>query len=212
MCFDSRKRLDIADFDREEFLLLADSIGVLLDLRSLNDVQAQGTRDALGTLRQIKAAVTFPQVSKPQVFVAFSSRADREVVGIILDELEKLEDRLRILPWNHIDESGMISAQLAQAISSSKFGVCYLSEPNDHGGYQDNPNVLFEAGMLHARSLSTQDQTRWLPIREDKSPPAPFDFAGDRMEFVPRVAGRINDSLFRARLQVRLLRLTDPQA
>src|SRR5262249_37841276 len=39
MCFDSRKRLDIADFDRQELIVLADALGVLLDLRSLNEVQ-----------------------------------------------------------------------------------------------------------------------------------------------------------------------------
>ena len=65
------------------------------------------------------------------------------------------------------------------------------------------------AGMLHGRSLSVQDQAAWLPIREEKSPPAPFDFAGDRIEWVPRTGDRVNEHLFRTRLQARLLRLTE---
>jgi hypothetical protein len=207
MYVESSTYLDIADFDRQELALLADALGVLLDLRQLNAVQAQGTHDALANLRRTKDAVVFPQIAKPQAFVAFSPRADEEVVGILLDELEALTDRLRVLPWDRIDETGTISTQLAQAISTSQFGVCYLSEPNGQGGYQDNANVLFEAGMLHAVSLSSQEQAAWLPIREERSPSAPFDFAGDRIELVPRTGDRLNEQLFRSHLRTRLLRL-----
>jgi hypothetical protein len=209
MYLESSRRLDIADFDRQELTMLADALGVLLDLRQLNDLQTQGTRDAVSDLRRTKDAVVFPQIAKPQIFVAFSSRADQQVVGLLVDELDKLNDRLRILPWDRIDDTGMISTHLAQAITTSRFGVCYLSEPDGQGGYQDNPNVLFEAGMLHALSLSTQEQAAWLPIREEKSPPPPFDFAGDRIEMAPRTASQVNEQLFRARLRARLLRLTD---
>ena len=206
MCVESSEHLDIDDFDRQELRVLADALGVLLDLRHLNDVQTLGTRDAVTNLRQIKDAVVFPQIAKPRVFVAFSSRADKQVVGVLLDELENLTDHLRILSWDRIDDTGTISGQLAEAISTSQFGVCYLSEPDEQGGFRDNPNVLFEAGMLHGLSLS-QDQAAWLPIREEKSPPPPFDFAGDRIEFVPRSADRLNEHLFRSRIRARLLRL-----
>jgi Predicted nucleotide-binding protein containing TIR-like domain len=91
--------------------------------------------------------VVFPQIAKPRVFVAFSSRADKQVVGVLLDELENLTDHLRVLSWDRIDDAGTISRQLAEAISTSQFGVCYLSEPDEQGGFRDNPNVLFEAGI-----------------------------------------------------------------
>src|SRR6266542_3216955 len=122
MCFDSWRRLDIADYDQQEVIMLADALGVLLDLRRLNNVQAQGTRDAVSNLRQIRAAVAFPHITKSRVFVAFSARADQQAVGLLLDELDKFGDRLTILPWHHIDDSGTISAQLAQAITASQFG------------------------------------------------------------------------------------------
>jgi hypothetical protein len=154
MCVEAGEYLDIADYDRQELRVLADALGVLLDLRHLNDVQSLGTRDAVANLRRIKQAVVFPQVAKPRVFVAFSSRADQEVVGVLLDELENLTDQLRVLSWDRIDETGTISAQLAEAISTSQFGVCYLSEPDGQGGFRDNANVLFEAGMMHSLALT----------------------------------------------------------
>jgi hypothetical protein len=70
----------------------------------------------------------------------------------------------------------------------------------------DNPNVLFEAGMLHALTfLSIQGTSGWIPIREQNSPQPPFDFAGERIELIPRAAdGSLNQEMFRTRLRARL--------
>ena len=81
MYMESEEYLDISEFDNEELRLLADALGVLIDLRDLNDVQTQGTRDAVSNLRRIKESVVFPQIAKPQMFVAFSSKAEAEVVA-----------------------------------------------------------------------------------------------------------------------------------
>jgi hypothetical protein len=60
--------------------------------------------------------------------------------------------------------------------------------------------------MLHALAvLSAQERSGWIPIREEKSQPTPFDFAGERIEVVPRAAGnRLNEARFRTRLRARL--------
>ncbi|MES9988398.1 MAG: hypothetical protein AB2552_03705 [Candidatus Thiodiazotropha endolucinida] len=45
--------------------------------------------------------------------------------------------------------------QLLNELGTCRYGVCYLSEriPDAQPAlYQDNPNVVFEAGMLHGRS------------------------------------------------------------
>jgi len=210
MYLESTEYLDIAEFDHQELALLADALGVLLDLRDLNQVQTQGTRDAINNLRRIKDAVVFPQIARPQLFVAFSGSADQEVVDILGDVLNEFSSRLRIVQWNRIDDSGTITAQLADVITTSRFGLCYLSE-YDHntGGYKDNANVLFEAGMLQALAvLSIREQAAWIPLREEKSPPPPFDLAGERIEPIPRAAdGGLNDELLRTRLRTRLQRL-----
>jgi hypothetical protein len=207
---ESASFLDIAEFDSEELALLADALGVLLDLRDLNQVQTQGTRDAISNLRRIKESVVFPQIARPQIFVAFSARADQEVIGVLADVLKEFGSQLRMVQWNQIDDSGTITTQLAEAITSSRFGLCYLSEPReDPGRYTDNPNILFEAGMLHALTvLSIHERSGWIPLREENSPTPPFDFAGERIELIPRVGdGRLNEALFRARLKARVRRL-----
>jgi hypothetical protein len=210
MYLETGKYLDITEFDSQELALLADALGVLMDLNDLNKIQIQGTRDAISNLRRIKESVVFPQIALPQIFLAFSARADQEVVGVVVDALKEFSGRLRIVQWNRIDDSGTITTQLAEAITTSRFGLCYLSESQgDVDGYTDNQNVLFEAGMLHALTiLSIHERSGWIPLREAKSPPPPFDFAGDRIETVPRTAdGRLNEDLFRARLRARFRRL-----
>ena len=206
MNVESSRYLDIADFERQELDVLADAIGVLLDLRQMHEVQAMGTADALDDLRKVKDAVVFPQIAKPQVFLAFPVRAEEDVVGVLKAVLHEQGD-LRVVSWDQIDATGKVTVQIEEAITSSQFGVCYLSEPDGSGRFRDNTNVLFEAGMLNARSMSTQEHAAWLPIREEDSPPLPFDIAGDRIEPVPRADGRLNEQLFRARLRVRLKQL-----
>ena len=60
--------------------------------------------------------------------------------------------------------------------------------------YDDNANVVFEAGMLHARTLVSSDTeggepAGWIPVREKASPDPPFDFAAERILVVPRTRG-----------------------
>jgi hypothetical protein len=210
IALESTAYLDKSEYDSRELELLADTLGVLMDLDNLNQLQTQGTRDAIRNLRNTRDNVVFPQIAKPQIFLAFSAGADQDVVGVLVEVLKQFENQMRIVQWDQIEDSGTITTHLAEEITTSRFGICYLSEPQEStDGYADNPNVLFEAGMLQAlTSLSSQELSGWIPIREEKSPPAPFDFAGERMEVVPRGAGnRLNEARFRARLKTRIQNL-----
>jgi predicted nucleotide-binding protein len=131
-------------------------------------------------------------------------------VGVLIEVLEEFENQLRVVRWDQIEDSGTITTQLTEEITKSRFGICYLSEPQDDASrFADNPNVVFEAGMLHAlAALSPQERSGWIPIREEKSLPTPFDFAGERIEVVPRGgADRLNEARFRTRLRARLQNL-----
>lgn len=61
-------------------------------------------------------------------------------------------------------------------------------------------DFIFEAGMLHARTSASADSDEdgpsgWIPIREDVSPQAPFDFANERISCAPRSRnGELNES------------------
>jgi hypothetical protein len=211
MYLESATYLDIAEFDIRELDLLADALGVLIDSCDLNHVQTQGTREAVDNLRRIKKAVV-PQIARPQIYLAFSPRSDEEVVGVIVDVLKEFSSRLRVVQWNRIHDSGIITTNLAKAITTLRFGLCYLSEPHkDTGGHTDNIGVLFEAGMLHALTvLSISERSGWIALREEKSPPPPFDFAGDRLELVPRTGDdHLDEALFRSRLRTWIRRLLD---
>jgi hypothetical protein len=80
-----------------------------------------------------------------------------------------------------------------------------LSECADNPGpeelpYRDNPNVLFEAGMLQAlTNAPSAEPVGWIPVREDVrfSGPPPFDVAGERLVVVPRSnPGSFNEDSF----------------
>jgi hypothetical protein len=203
MVVESSAYQDIADFDKEEFLALADAWGVLYDLREYNDIQARGTRDAVDHLRKIKDSAGFPQMGKTQVFLAFSDRADNQVVGIIAQEIGKLAGPPKIVKWRDIEESGRITTQIDDVIHTSRFGVCYLSEPGGGAAYQDNANVLIEVGMFHEREVA-QQQAICLLVREKQSPESPFDIRDQRMVYVPRDNGVLNKEALMADLEVRL--------
>ncbi|HEU4397498.1 MAG TPA: hypothetical protein VFU54_06640, partial [Actinomycetota bacterium] len=94
----------------------------------------------------------------------------------------------------------------------SRYGICYFSEPAPPGaehGYVDNPNVIFEAGMLHALiNAPDAPPSGWIPVREESSPPAPFDFADQRIEKVPRDQdGQVVEERLRAQMQRRIVAL-----
>lgn len=203
MVVESSKYQDIADFDPQELAALADAWGVLYDLREFNDIQARGTRDAVDHLRRIKNSAGFPQIGKTQVFLAFPDKADNRVVGIIAEEIGKLEGAPEVVKWRDIEASGRITADIDRLIHTSRFGVCYLSEPSGQGAYQDNGNVLIELGMFHEREVA-QGQAICLLVREKNSPPCPFDIQDQRIVYVPRDNGTLNREALRGELEGRL--------
>jgi hypothetical protein len=93
----------------------------------------------------------------------------------------------------------------------SRYGICYFSQPAPPGSghkYADNPNVIFEAGMLHALvNAPDAPPSGWIPVREGDSPEAPFDFADQRIEQVPRDEGQVDEEKLRTQIQRRLAAL-----
>jgi hypothetical protein len=192
---ETRQSVKITEVAKDELLILAESLGILTDLNLANRTQSRLTREAIRELRDILDAAEFPKLAKPRIFFAFSDRADRSVVDVVKTVLREFEGKLDVQDWDQMRESGNIPRQIAHSIARSKFGVCYLSERQASGNgelqYIDNPNVVFESGMLQAQTngyTSEDEPAGWIPIRERNSPQAPFDFASERMLIVPRAA------------------------
>ena len=200
LCIEARDYREATDVARKEFELLGDALAILLELWELNESQSQQTDEAVDELRYMITNATFPRLAMPQVFVAHSDRADEQVTDIIRRVLKEYDAQVQITYWNEISEAGNINTQIGEQITTSRFGICYFSEPADMasdqgivtGGpgspkYIDNPNVVFEAGMLHALTSDPKTETSgWIPIREKESSQAPFDFATERMLIVSR--------------------------
>ena len=176
--------------------MFAESLGRLIWLHETNKTQLNDSKEALALLHDNYHSASDAFHGR-RVFLASSGEeSNGPVVSTILSVLQdEFSDSFQLDYWAEERASGGINDQVRAAIASAEFGICYLSErnPDKPGGYIDNPNVLFEAGMfqmLHELRDNSGDANaaRWLPIREPRplSPALPFDIAGDRMLTVPR--------------------------
>lgn len=217
-CIESADYIEITDVASLELRRLADALGIMYGLWDVNKASAECKDHAIGDLRDSLERARFPKLAKPHVFVAFSHLADENVTLVVKDVLSQYADKLEFTDWKQMDESGNITAQIGKEILESRFGICYLSEPVPGPGasvykYDDNRNVIFEAGMLHARTSASADSDEdgpsgWIPIREEDSPQAPFDFANERILLVPRSRnGELNETRLRELLNRRIHRL-----
>ena len=192
-----------------ELLLLADTLTVLLTLSDINKSQRDHTVEAINLHSKALSEESWPILTKPKIFVASSDKADETVMGAICSVLDEFSAQLDVHYWKDSSNSGNINLEILQQVRESQFGLCYFSEPvNDpKGTYQDNINVVFEAGMFQSQTNPnvTDDPTGWIPIREQLSPPPPFDFAQQRMIIVERLAdGDPNINMLKGSLRDRI--------
>jgi hypothetical protein len=206
-----RDYIELSDVASEELQRLADALAILLELWYVNRTQSEYTSEAIADLNQMLSAAKFPRLARPHFFVGYSNRADSAVTGLIKEVLDGFSDKIEFTDWADMTASGNISSQIGEEIGRSRFGICYFSEPTPGAAHpwDDNKNVVFEAGMLHERTRANSEQnqgepTGWIPIREEDSPPAPFDFSGERILQVPRTQSRVNEQRFREMLSRRI--------
>ncbi len=211
MYLECKDYLESTEVAREELDQLARAIAILLIDFDAHEQTSKATNDAMNDLERLLETSQFPQVTRPRVFIASSNDADPEVIGTIKRVVaDKFGNRVESVFWKEINETGLIDQQLVDKLMSSKFGICYLSEPRgeDESGrpvYHDNPNVLFEAGMLHA--LGTSNGAAWIPVREESAERLPFNLDHLRVLEVPREGGRLNREMFTVDLERRMEKL-----
>jgi hypothetical protein len=203
--------IELSEVATSELKRLADALAILLELWYVNRTQSEYTAEAIADLNQMLIEAKFPRLAKPHFFIAYPDRADPAVTGILTEVLNSFSERLEFTDWAEMSAAGNISLQIGKEIGRSRFGICYFSEPTTSGTHRwdDNKNVVFEAGMLHERTRSHAEQnqgepTGWIPIREDDSPPAPFDFSGERILHVPRTSAGVDESRLRDLLTRRI--------
>ena len=157
------------------------------------------------------------QLALPQIFVAYpgverlemEARAEHEaIIEIIRDVIDGFSDILKAVYWEDLTEAGNINMQIIRDISNSELGLCYFSEPTAEGQFQENANVLFEAGMMQALVNFPSTRLRaWIPVREKESTSIPFDIASERILLVDRTDGKLDKTSFADALRQRVATL-----
>jgi hypothetical protein len=212
MYIESTTHVEATLVAEQELTTLAEALAILIELREANKAQTAGTQQAVSQLGRFLGTAKFPRLTKPNLFLASADNADSHVLGILKGVLAEFDSKVTVFDWQEITDSGAITSQIADRIVRSRYGICYFSEPAPSGveyGYVDNPNVIFEAGMLHALiNAPDAPPSGWIPVREEDSPPAPFDFADQRVEKVPRDQdGQVVEERLRAQIQRRIVAL-----
>ena len=203
---------------KTEMDLIAHTLVVLLSLLESSRAQREHTLEAINLHRKALREESWPSLTKPKIFIASPGKVDDDVMGVILEVLDDYSDRLDVHYWKDSSASGNINMDILKQVKESQFGLCYFSEPTeDPEGkykYQDNINVVFEAGMFQSQTnLNVTDRPEgWIPIREIKplTPPAAFDFAQERMITVERLNnGKPNIEKLRGTLKARIENLLE---
>lgn len=210
--FETEERLDKTEVAQRELQRIADALSICYRVLRDTHTRKRRTVEALDVLRH-DLAQTPVKLTKPNVFFSSSKRAKQDVVNTIIQIFKEkaFKNTFNLIHWEDITEPGNINEQVLKKLSRCRFGVCYLSEETEEQdcSFQDNVNVVFEAGMLHGRSdLSSPVPASWIPIREINSPTVPFNYASERILLVQRTAeGDLKSREFKEEFRKRLLAL-----
>jgi len=172
---------------QDEILTLTDTISELLNLYNVRERQEHNTNYAIERL-QTKLETFNSLRRKNKIFIASPSNGRDDVREAITTLLEESFSDIEVVDWAKNQDTGSISQKLFEDINSSRYGICYFSEwAEEKQAYMDNINVMFEAGLMHSKFTTFNDEKPlWIPIREANAPDFPFDVQGFNTIVVPR--------------------------
>jgi hypothetical protein len=188
-----------------ELRKLANAIAILHRLKDINILQTNTTKAARDYLKAgVDDRAFVPVTGRNDMFFASSSRADQQVLAIMKEVLSSYKTDFDLVHWTDISH-GDIHDEIWSNISACTYGVCYFSEPENPESphrFRDNPNVLFEAGMLFALRRARRTPLKAIIlVREPDATAVPFDFNSEYITLVPRKpAGELDTEKFRAQL------------
>lgn len=195
---ESNQRLTPSDDLKHELEDISKAVATLYELRTINAVQDQGTRSAVDELKEIAvslAANTAPRTlaaMERRIFFAYPEKCDYEVKEIIKNAVNnRYKKEVILIDWEKDAKLGPI--EIWSYLQRCQGGICYLSEKvnkdenTENFQFQDNPNVIFEAGMMEALSNAQEHIFQnWIPIREKNSLDAPVNFRNQNGVIVER--------------------------
>lgn len=220
--FAAKAYIEPTPASQEEVRTLAEVIERAYRMFDVGRDHRENTRSALESLKNALEAEQWTRLALPRMFIAYpgterlkeEARSDHEaVIDAIRGALDEFSGKIEPIFWSDVTDSGNINLHVIESICNSDFGLCYLSEPvkGDKIKFSDNPNVLFEAGMMQALRQSPAARLEgWIPVREKASPPMPFDIAAERTVCVPRrEGGRLDKDAFSGELRRQMKSLVE---
>jgi len=188
---------------QNEILTLTDTISELLNLYNVRERQEHNTNYAINRL-EIKLETFNALLRKNRIFIASAFEGEEDVKNAIKKLLKNFFSDIEVLDWENNKETGSISEKMFEDINSSRYGICYFSEySKEKKKYVDNSNVMFEAGLMHGKFRTFNDENPlWIPIREKDSLAFPFDVQGFNTLIVPRnKKGKLEEEEFAEKLK-----------
>lgn len=208
--FETEEYIEITEQAKSELINLSKTISHLVQAYDVRNAQHKNTTAVIERMERDIHKNFIPKLTKPKLFLASAGKSENDVIGIIKKVInENYSNKIDCIYWKDITTLGNINNQTIKNIISSRYGICYfseLSENNEKYRYIDNPNVLFEAGMMHAKIRnSTKTTSNWIPIREISSPKEPFDFSSERILYIERDSNNkmnIDDFIYSLKLAI----------
>ncbi|VAW57693.1 hypothetical protein MNBD_GAMMA07-505 [hydrothermal vent metagenome] len=218
--FESASYLECTTTIKQELEKLANAIAILYMLNGTFITQKENTKKEISYLgkKSCENVNLLKMISKPKVFIACSANAKQDVMANVINILDKFKEKgtLEYSDWRDMAQPGVIVQHIDEEIKNCLFGICYFSQPieTDNAGcntYVDNPNVLFESGLVSANCNESAFESL-IPIREKSNDLPPFDLAGIRLLEVPRNGeGKLNIDAFTGNLENRIEALLEIQ-
>ena len=188
MYLESTTHVEATPVAKNELMTLADAVAILIELRNANKSQTEGTETAVTQLgrflRPSSPALTDPTCSWPR-----PTAADTQVLGVLQEVLAEFNSKVSVFDWHEIADAGAITSQIADRIVRSPLRhLLLLDRP-----HRDRARLCRQPERdIRGRHAARYDQRARRaavgldPGARGRLPPAPFDFADQRIERVPR--------------------------
>lgn len=186
---ESEKYLEPTEDSKQELEKISEAISILYDLKTVQALQQRGTKDVL---KKIIDESQKQFVIEPRVFIASANSRESDAFDLIEKAVKEVFTDAGLRPpiindWKKSDSpTSNIPKHIWNEMRSSHVGICYFSEPCQStqecssAQFKDNPNVLFEAGLMDAleklsNSIPDSRFNGWVLVREQDSPEIMLD-------------------------------------
>jgi len=221
---ESKTILGVVNFESQEYLKfnknaekelkdISYTLGKLFQLYELRGFQKSNTIAVINELENELDDFTrefqdYFFERKPDIFFAFPSKGDKEVIGSIRALISNdFSENLNLISWDDESNLGSITPQMLDNIKNAEYFICYLSEEDETSQYVDNANVLIEIGLFLGKQTRKKHFKNIIILREANSKIGiPFDIQDIFTLDIARLGGEqgLNKDVFLANVNKKI--------